>query len=130
MPIVGAIQTTSLRRCKDLADKFRALKLTQFTGENVRAYSNSAQERLAQLERDKQLPLNHITDIVDHMSACSVMDFNIYWMGRRAAVEDFVRATMGKRKSVLAKEKCLNLQKQWVLLPALKKRLCYPRSKP
>jgi hypothetical protein len=128
MLIVGEIQTTSLRRCKDLADKFEALRLSQFTGENVREYANTAQEILAQLERDDQLPLNHLTDIVDHMSACSVMDFKIYWMTRRTAVEDFVKATLGKDKSVVAampnkityddllseaKEKYINLQKQW-----------------
>jgi hypothetical protein len=57
---------------------------------------------LAQLERDDQLPLNNLTDSVDQMSACSVMDFNIHWLGRRATVEDFVRATLGKHKSVVA----------------------------
>jgi hypothetical protein len=75
MLIVEEIQTTSLRQCKGLADSFEALKLSQFTGENVREYANTAQELLAQLERDDQIPLNHITDIVDHMSLCSVMDF-------------------------------------------------------
>ena len=35
------------------------------------------------------------------MTAYSVMDFKVHWMGRRAAVENFIRETAGKDEAVI-----------------------------
>jgi hypothetical protein len=79
MMIVAEVQTASMRRWSQLINKFKSLSLAKFKGENVREYVEVADEILTDLEKDNQLPPNHLTDIVDHMSACTVMDFKIHW---------------------------------------------------
>lgn len=128
MMIVAEVQADSLRRCKLLADEFRALSLAKFKGENVRDYAKAADSLLLQLERDDQLPSTHLLDIVDHLSACSIMDFKIHFMTQRSKVEAFVKETLGKDKAAIAslpdrihfrdlledaKEKYTNLQHLW-----------------
>ena len=100
--IVAEVQADSLRRCTVLVKQFKALTLVQFKGENVRDYAKTADNLLLQLERDDQLPSTHLLDIVDQLSACTVMDFKIHWMSRRTAVEEFVRETLGKDKAALS----------------------------
>ena len=102
MMIVAEVQADSLRRCTVLVKQFKALTLVQFKGENVRDYAKTADNLLLQLERDDQLPSTHLLDIVDQLSACTVMDFKIHWMSRRTAVEEFVRETLGKDKAALS----------------------------
>ena len=98
MMIVGEVQADSLRRCAELAKKFKALTLMQFKGENVRDYAAAAENLLIQLERDDQLPNTHLLDIVDCFTACTVMEFQVHWMTRRHAIELFVMETLGKDK--------------------------------
>jgi hypothetical protein len=102
MMIVAEIMSDSLRRSTILTDKFKALSLAKFPGEDVQAYAQAADEILLQLERDQQLPPNHLMDIVDHMSACSVMEFQIHWMAKRIEVEKFMKETIGKDKQAVA----------------------------
>ena len=102
MLIVAEVQSDSLRRCSILVAEFKALSLAKFKGENVREFATAADNILLQLERDEQLPSTHLLDIVDAMSACTVMDFKIHWMARRTAVEKFVKETTGKDKQVVA----------------------------
>jgi hypothetical protein len=128
MMIVAEVQSDSLRRCALLTEKFRALSLSIFKGENVRDYAKAADDILLQLERDDQLPTTHLLDIVDHLSACTVMDFKIHWMTKRGQVEQFVKETLGKSKRAVAalpnrihyrdlleeaKSKFINLQHLW-----------------
>ena len=96
MHIVSEVQSDSLKRCDHLAEKFRALTLSQFKGENVRDYAAAAGNLLTQLERDQQLPRTHLLKIVDVFSKCTVMDFRIHWMGRRSEVNQFVKDSSGK----------------------------------
>ena len=128
MAIVGEVQANTLDRCDKLADAFKALTLSQFKGENVRDHAASAEEMLTQLERDNQLPRNHLKTIVDAFCVCTVDDFKIHWMSRRHAVDVFIKDSAGKDEKVVkqlsnfvhwsdlleeGKEKFLGLQKQW-----------------
>ena len=128
MMIVAEVQSDSLRRCAILTSQFKALTLAKFKGENVRDYAKAADNLLLQLERDDQLPTTHLLDIVDHLSACTVMDFKIHWMHKRSQVEEFVKETLGKDKATIAslpnrihfrdlledaKSKYVNLQHLW-----------------
>ena len=94
----------------------------------MREYARTADNLLLQLERDDQLPSTHLLDIVDQLTACTVMDFKIHWMTRRSQVEEFVMETLGKDKVALAlmpnkvhfrdlleeaKGKHINLQHLW-----------------
>ena len=72
MLIVSEVQADSLRRCSLLLDQFKALSLSKFKGENVTEFAKEADKILMQLERDNQLPMNHLLDIVDAFTACSV----------------------------------------------------------
>jgi hypothetical protein len=101
MMIVGEVQSDSLRRCTDLSDEFNAMTLAKYKGENVRLYADAAMALLTQLERDDQLPRTHLLTIVEAMSACTVMEFKVHWMGRRAAVEKFIRDSAGKDEAVV-----------------------------
>lgn len=102
MLIVSEVQSTSIRRSDQMAKKFQALKLSSFKGENVRDYCDEAQDLLIQLERDDQLPKNHLLDIVDAFTECTVLDFQVFWIGKRSSVESFVQETAGKDKSAVA----------------------------
>ena len=102
MMIVAEVQSDSLRRCQMLVKKFEALSLSKFKGENIRDYSKEAEEILLQLERDDQLPKTHLLDIVDDLTACTVMDFKVMWMGKHPTVEAFVKDSLGKDKNVVA----------------------------
>ena len=101
MMIVMKVQSDSLRRSQDLAEKFKALTLAQFKGENVTEYVTTAGQLLLQLDRDDQLPKDHLLTIVDALSACSILDFKVQFMGRRTAVEQFIRETAGKTPSAV-----------------------------
>ena len=90
MSIVSEVQTTSLRRNRDLIKKFESLSLSNFKGENVEDYAKAVDHLLVQLERDGQLPKLHLLDIVDDLTKCTVMDFKIQWMGRRPAIDKFL----------------------------------------
>ena len=128
MMIVAEVQADSLRKCALLEKQFKALTLAQFKGENVRECAKTADNLLLQLERDDQLPSTHLLDIIDHLTACTVMDFKVHFMTKRAAVEEFVMETLGKDKVAVAlmqnkihfrdlleeaKTKCTNLQHMW-----------------
>ena len=102
MLIVAEVQADSLRRCVVLVKQFKALTLAQFRGENVRDYAKTAEFLLIQLERDDQLPSTHLLDIVDHFTACTVMDFKIHWMHQRTAIEEFVMETLGKDRVAIS----------------------------
>jgi hypothetical protein len=101
MLIVSEVQSASLDRCDRLATEFKAMQLVDFKGENVDDYVASAEAILLTLQRDDQLPRLHLLHIVDVFSACTVMDFKIHWMGRRAAVQSFLRDAAGKDPSVV-----------------------------
>lgn len=101
MMIVSEVQSDSLKRCDSLAEKFKAMDLTHFKGENVTDYAQSANDLLTQLERDRQLPRTHLLRIVDVFAAASVMDFKIHWMGRRAAVQNFIKESAGKQEATI-----------------------------
>jgi Zinc knuckle len=101
MMIVGEVQSDSLRRCTELSDEFNAMSLSKYKGENVRQYADDAMAILTQLERDDQLPRTHLVTIVEAMSASTVMEFKVHWMGRRAAVEKFIRDSAGKDEAVV-----------------------------
>ena len=135
MMIVAEVQADSLRRCKLLADEFGALTLAKFKGENVREYAKTADSLLLQLETDDQLPPTHLLDIIDHLSACSIMDFKIHFMTQRSKVETFIKETIGKDRAAIdsmkdkihyrdlledAKEKYTNLQHLWGKNPQAK----------
>ena len=79
----------------------RGLSLSSFKGENVREYASTASDILTQLERDRQLPQTHLLRILDVFTSCSVMDFKIHWMGRRPAVQQFVRESAGKNEATV-----------------------------
>ncbi len=128
MLIVTEVQSDSLQRCTILVKQFQALTLAQFKGENVREYAKKADALLTQLERDDQLPHTHLLDIIDHLTACSIMDFKIHFINKRSEVEVFVKQTFGKSKQAVAampdkihfrdllegaKEKYNNLQHKW-----------------
>ena len=128
MLIVGEVQSDSLNRCDELAERFKKLTLASFKGENVRDYATEAGHLLTQLERDEQLPRTHLKKIVDVFSACTVDDFRVHWMGRRAAVQKFIKDSAGKSKEAIeampnfihfnhlldeGKEEFLNLKDQW-----------------
>ena len=128
MMIVSEVQADSLRRCALLQKKFQALKLANFKGENVREYAAEADTILVQLDRDDQFFQTYLLDMVDQLSACSVMEFKIHWMTKRSRVEEFVKETLGKDKEAIelmpnkitfrdlledAKEKYNNLQHLW-----------------
>ena len=102
MLIVSEVQSESLRRCTVLRKEFEALSLASFPGENVRDYAKKAQSILIQLEREDQLSTTHLLDIVDHLSACTVMDFKIIWMAKRPTVNSFLKNSAGKSKTVIA----------------------------
>jgi hypothetical protein len=102
MMIVGEIQADSLRRTTDIAKEFETLTLASFKGENVREYAAKAHDLLVQLEREGQLPKLHLVAILDVFTSCSVMDFKVHFMGRRAAVEKFIRESAGKDPLVVA----------------------------
>ena len=102
MMIVAEVQSESLRRCISLRKKFEGLTLVQFKGENVRDWAKEAHSCLLQLERDGQLPPLHLLDIVDQLTACSVMDFKVIWMAKRAPVEQFLKESTGKDESAIA----------------------------
>jgi len=128
MMIVAEVQTDSLRRNMQLRKKFETLTLSQFKGENVRDYAQVVYDCLQPLDIDDQLPPTHLMDIVDQLTACTVMDFKIQWMQKRTPVEAFMRETVGKSKDVIAlmpnkityetlleeaKVNYIALQKQW-----------------
>ena len=128
MLIVGEVQSDSLNRCDTLSEKFRTMTLSQFKGENVRDYAKEAGDLLTQLERDEQLPRTHLKRIVDVFSACSVADFRVHWMSRRATVQKFIKDSAGKSKASQlsmpnyihfthlleeGKDEFMNLQEQW-----------------
>lgn len=128
MLIVAEVQSDSLNRCDNMAEKFRTMTLSQFKGENVRDYVKEAGDLLTQLERDEQLPRTHLKRIVDVFSACSVADFRVHWMSRRAAVQKFIKDSAGKDEETKlqmpnyihfnhlldeGKDEFMNLQEQW-----------------
>ncbi len=102
MLIVAEVQSDSLRRCTELEKEFKALTLIQFKGENVREYAKKADHLLTQLERDDQLPKTHLLDIIDHLTACTVMEFQVHFMNKRSEVEVFVTQTFGKSAQAIA----------------------------
>jgi hypothetical protein len=94
----------------------------------VREYCKTAGDILTQLERDRQLPRTHLMTIVDVFSECTVTDFKVHWMGRRTAVETFIKESAGKDDAVVrsmpnyihflhlldeGKQKSMNLQHKW-----------------
>ena len=128
MIIVDEVQSDSLDRCDNIAEKFKAMKLADFKGENVREYAAVADEILTQLQTDRQLPRNHLKTIVDAFCKCTVEDFRIHWMGRRASVQQFIKDSAGKEEPVIkampnyihfshlldeGKREYLGLEKQW-----------------
>ena len=128
MMIVAEVQSDSLKRCDALADKFRSLSLASTKGENVRDYAATASDILTQLERDRQLPRTHLIRILDVFASCSVMDFKIHFMQRRAAIQQFVKDSAGKTDETIqdmdnyvhfsdlleeGKEQYTNLSDQW-----------------
>ena len=135
MLIVSEVTTDSLRRVDELTDQWNSLTLAMFKGENVREYAEAAYNILIPLDKLKQLPRNHLLNIVDHMALCTVMDFKIHWMAKRASVSAFVTEATGKHEDIVkqmpnlvtytmlieeAKTTFANLQKQWgpLLAPA------------
>ena len=103
MLIAKEVQADSIRRCTALRKEFEALTLAQFKGENVIEFAEKVEELLVPLEKDKQLPTNHLVDLIDKLTACSVMDFKIYFMNKRAAVEDFTVETSGMDAKTIEK---------------------------
>jgi hypothetical protein len=89
-----------VNRCGDLAECFEKLTLKQFD-ENVRDYCETAGDMLTQLERNGQLPRTHLMTIVDVFSDCTVTNFKDHWMGRRTAVETFIKESAGKDDAVV-----------------------------
>lgn len=80
----------------------RALSIANFKGEKLRDYDKAADSLLLYRERDDQLPLTHLLDILDHLFACSIMDFKIHYMTQRSRVRAFVKETLGKDKAAIA----------------------------
>jgi hypothetical protein len=128
MHIVAKVQSDSLRRCQVIQNKFKEMKLSDFPGEDVEEYCTQATEYLDQLAKEDQLPKDHLLHLVDVFTACSVLDFQVHWMGRRTAVENFQKEIAGKDPSVLstmsnpitytllleeAGEKFMNLKHLW-----------------
>jgi len=103
MLIVQEVQKASSRLTAELTKKWQSLQLASFKGENVKDYVNAALDLLVQLDRNGKLPETHLTDIVDHLTACSVMDFKILWMTERRDVEQFLEKISGKEKKVIEK---------------------------
>ena len=64
-------------------------------------YARAVDHLLVQLERDGQLPQMHLLDIVEDLTKCSVMDFRVQWMGRRPAIERFLRESTGKDEAAI-----------------------------
>ena len=118
------------------------MTLAKLKGENVRDCAKTADNLLLQLERDDQLPSTHLLDIVDHLSACSVMDFKIHWMHKRTQVEEFVKETLGKDKAAIASlptpeiswrmpsPSLSTCNTSGALLPTPKSKPCLDKSKP
>ena len=102
MVIVSEVMADSLRRTDNLKKQFEALSLAQFKGENVIEYAEAASTVLLQLEKDDRLPDLHLLKIIEVFSDCSVMEFKIQFMGRRATVESFLRESNGKTKAAVA----------------------------
>ena len=102
MAIVDEVMSDSLQRVDDLVKEFEGLKLTKYKGENVAEYCEEAGNKLVQLEKDDALPRMHLLAIINVFCDCSVMDFKIVFMGRRAAVEKFLRESNGKDAAAIA----------------------------
>ena len=102
MLIVNEFQSTSLHHVNDLTEKFNAMTLKNFKGENVREYAVSAEGILIQLERDNQLPCLHLSTIVTVFSNCSVSHFAGYWQSKQWTVEKFITASAGKGPVTIA----------------------------
>ena len=102
MVIVDEIMSDSLQRVDDLVKEFDALKLTKYKGENVAEYCEEAGNILIQLEKDAALPRMHLITILNVFCDCSVMDFKVVFMGRRAPIEKFLRESHGKDAAAVA----------------------------
>jgi hypothetical protein len=102
MAIVSEVMAESLQRVDDLRKEFENLKLSSFSGENVVDYCEKASNLLLQLERDDALPRLYLVTILDVFCDCTVMDFKIAFMGRRVAIEQFLREAHGKDKAAVA----------------------------
>ena len=101
MHIVDEVQADSLKRCEEMADKFRTMTLASFKGENVRDYATTVSDILIQLERDRQLPQMHLLRILDVFTSCTIMDFRVHWMGRRASIQQFICESAGKNETTV-----------------------------
>ena len=96
MLIVAEVQHQSLKRSINLVDEFKAQKLSDFKGENVREYCDKVSGILYQLDKDGELPRLCLLQIIDAFCASTVLDFCVRFMGRRAEVEKFLRESAGK----------------------------------
>ena len=101
MEIVAQCQSTSLRRVQVVVEEFKKLTLKQFAGENVDKYCEAARTKLSDLERNRQLPSDVLTCIIDKLVDCSVEEFRITFITKRVAVEAFLRDSLGKADSVI-----------------------------
>ena len=102
MLIVGEVLSDAIDRCTDMEAKFKGLSLCDYPGENVDDYCLEANELLTNLEREGQLPNNHLLTITDAMVKCTVMSFQVQWMTKRPTVAEFIRETNGKDDSVIS----------------------------
>ena len=96
MTIVGKDRTESVQRYEGLIDKAKALRLSQFPGEDVELYASAMLKLCSELEIAQQLPDNMIYHISCHLSQGTHEEFRQRRMLQKMQVSVYLKELSGK----------------------------------